>query len=502
MPLSRRSFLAGSTAMLSAPYLMRGATAAVPGQPLPVPQLLDATGGEGAIEAVTGRAAFLEGGGTRVLGFSQPYLGPVLRFARGRNSVMRVRNRLDFPITCHWHGMHVPAIVDGGPQLEIAPGDVWRAELGVDQPATTLWYHSHAHGVTAEQVYFGLAGMIIVDDPGAANAGLPGEYGHDDLPLIIQDRWFDGDGSLFYAKRGPMLMHGFRGGTILVNGAVRPEASVPAGLVRLRLLNASNARIYAMRFSDGRAFHQIGSDGGLLPAPVPISAVVLGPAERAELLVDFSDGEPVSLLSLPDFNSPMGMMGGRGMTPGTPPQFESGNEGEFEIMRFAPDRAKRARVTAIPEMLAGAPRPDFGEPVRKRQFRLDMHGMMGRGMGRGPMQGMPMGFMTINGEVFDPDRIDVEMRIGETELWEIVADRMAHPFHVHGTSFQILSQNGRPAPYEKTGMKDTVLVSGRAEILVRMTQPAGRDVPFMYHCHILEHEDAGMMGQFTVEYMA
>ncbi|MCB1492069.1 MAG: multicopper oxidase domain-containing protein, partial [Rhodobiaceae bacterium] len=232
----------------------------------------------------------MDGAATPTWGFSQSYLGPVLRFRRGTSAHVSVKNSLPFPITSHWHGLHVPAIIDGGPQLQIAPGATWTVELPIDQPAATLWYHSHVGGVTAEQVYGGLSGMIIVDDPDAGDQGLPSDYGVDDIPLVIQDRAFGPDGELVYVKRGPALMHGFRADTILVNGAVRPVAGVPAGLVRLRLVNGSNARIYHLRFSDDRSFHQIASDGGLLPAPVPHTELTLAPAERAEVVVDFSDG--------------------------------------------------------------------------------------------------------------------------------------------------------------------------------------------------------------------
>ncbi|MCB1492070.1 MAG: multicopper oxidase domain-containing protein, partial [Rhodobiaceae bacterium] len=143
-------------------------------------------------------------------------------------------------------------------------------------------------------------------------------------------------------------------------------------------------------------------------------------------------------------------------------------------------------------------------PVRTRDFVLNMHagggmGMgMGRGKGRGMGRGMGMGVMSINDGSFDPGRIDVQMKAGETELWRVYADEMAHPFHVHGTSFRVLRHNGNAVPFESTGLKDIFLVNGQAELLVRVKHEAREDVPFMYHCHILEHEDAGMMGQFTV----
>lgn len=501
MPIDRRTFLAGATATLAGPLLSQLAHAQPRGRALPIPPLVDAIHDPITIEAMSGASSFFDRVATPTLGFSQSYLGPTLRFRRGTVARVNVQNRLGFPITCHWHGLHVPAIMDGGPQLGILPSKQWRPELNIDQPAATLWYHSHLHGRTAEHVYHGLSGLIIVDDPGAPNPGLPDRYGIDDIPVVIQDRAFREDGGFFYVKRGPALMLGFRGDTILVNGAVGPTAAPPAGLVRLRLLNGSNARIYDLRFSDGRLFHQVASDGGLLPKPAPLKSLKLAPAERAEILVDFSDGKAVALLSGPDANIPVGMQGMMGgLLPGDPATAPEGRRGEFEILFFEPNKTLASSVKQIPAVLPGAPQPGFGEPVRERRFTLDMHaGARGPGGMRGGGGGMGrMGSMGINGQPFDLKRIDVNMRRGETERWVINASGLDHPFHVHGTSFQVIRNGGRETPFETTGLKDVTLVRGQAEILVKVDHPAKSDIPFMFHCHILEHEDAGMMGQFIV----
>ncbi len=292
-----------------------------------------------------------------------------------------------------------------------------------------------------------------------------------------------------------------RADRMLVNGAMRPVATVPIGIVRLRLLNASNARIYHLRFEDGRSMHQIASDGGLLPRPIKLPKLTLAPGERAEVLVDFAGGGQTRLLSEPDRNSPMrGMMGGsgggRGMggKMGADVQPEAAaSVGSFEVMRFAVDTRQMAAVRMLPNTVAGAaPAPALGDPLRRRRFELDAPGgMMGGGMGG-------MGMMTINGRAFDMGRIDHRMRRGETELWEIVAGDMAHPFHVHGTSFQVLSHNGARVDFASSGWNDTVLVDGRTQLLVRFGHTATEATPYMFHRHILEHEDAGMMGQFVV----
>jgi blue copper oxidase len=197
-------------------------------------------------------------------------LGPVIRVRRGDEVQMVVENRLNTTTTVHWHGLLVPGHNDGGPQQPIHPGEYWRPVLKIDQPAATLWFHPHPHGDTARQIYMGLTGMIIVDDGSDAQLGLPRTFGVDDLPLILQDRTFDSDGSIEYDSKtldALDIAYGARGDTVIVNGAVTPVAKVPPGVVRLRLLNAANAQNFELRFSDQRIFQVIASDGGFLSAP-------------------------------------------------------------------------------------------------------------------------------------------------------------------------------------------------------------------------------------------
>jgi blue copper oxidase len=470
--------------------------------PLPIPELVDARAQNGAIQliAAEGRHAFLPGLPTETYGFSAPYLGPVLRLHHNDEVQISVENRLNRDTTAHWHGVLVPAAVDGGPHVVLKPGSTWRPVLKIDQPETTAWYHAHPHHDTGRQVYMGLTGLVIIEDGTGERLGLPQTYGVDDLPLILQDRQFDRSGKLVYAAAGPSRMMGMRGDTLIVNGAVAPVAKVPPGLVRLRLLNAANARNFDLRFADERTFHVIASDGGYLAAPVAMTALTIAPGERFEVLVDFSDEKAVVLETGSDDRTMSGgMMGGMmGSMPGS-----IGGA----LLRFEVDTLKSTAIKTIPQALVGLAAPDPGESVGRRRVSLDMgpsmmHGTGRRGMGMGMgMGGMGMGGgkampLGINGKAFEMQRIDFDPKLGTTEIWDITPNMMAHPFHVHGVTFRVLSIGGELPPPHLAGGKDTILLDAPGELLMTFTQPATREFPFMFHCHILEHEDGGMMGQY------
>lgn len=489
---TRRHFLAATTLTSVAILTRAGRSTHAAGfeTPLPIPQLIDAKANGNTVSLTIGPGmhAYRPDQSVQSFGYSASVLGPVIRLARGESVEITFENKMIQATTVHWHGLIIPGEVDGGPHNTIAAGQRWKVSLNVDQPESTAWFHPHPHGETAQQIYSGLAGMLIVEDGSGERMGLPRSYGIDDLPLVLQDRFLDRSGAPVY-QPGPMdIMAGYRGDTIIVNGTVAPVARVPAGLVRLRLLNGANARIFDLRFSDGRPFQVIASDGGYLVAPVGLRSLLIAPGERYEVLVDFSNGTAVVLEAGADQNIPMmGMM--RGSEP-----FAGGGS----VMKFQVDPTKRAAVTSVPRQLVDVPLLDRSKVVARRQFLLNdmmMGGMMGGiGFGRGERRFGPT--MAINGQSFDMGRIDVETKRGTLELWEIGSQMMAHPFHVHGTQFQILSLNGQVPPLHLQGWKDTVLVARNAQILVPLSQLATRDHPLMFHCHILEHEDAGMMGQY------
>ena len=485
--LTRRQFAIAAAAMTSAGIIGRRIAESRATQfntPLPIPRLIDAAkqGNAVSLKVAAGRHAFVKGKPTRTYGYSAPILGPVVRMRRGDEIEMTVENALDTVTTVHWHGLLVPGDCDGGPQQLIYPGDRWRPILKIDQPAATLWFHPHPHHDTARQIYMGLSGMIIVDDGTDARLGLPRTFGIDDLPLILQDRSFASDGSIEYGTDSLAIVYGARGETVIVNGVIAPVAKVPPGLVRLRLLNAANAQNFQLRFGDQRTFHIIASDGGFLPAPVAVSQLTISPAERFEVLVDFANGKAVSLETGPD--EEMGIFGR--LAP-------DGSADYVPVMRFE-TTTTTPLVTEMPIRLVELSAVSPASAVRRRQFIVSSGVCMNRTQA-GEHADM-VALTGINGQTFDMERIDVETSLGTSEVWEVDSVGMAHPFHIHGALFRILSIAGAPPPPHLTGWKDIVLVEDRAELLVAFNQPATRDHPFMYHCHILEHEEAGLMGQY------
>jgi len=478
---------------------------------LRVPPQLHGTERDGVLHYVlrmaAGRSMLVDGLYTATWGYNGAVLGPTLRVPRGKAVRIDLHNALDQSTTTHWHGAHVPGEMDGGPQSLIAPRGHRSVHFTLDQPSATLWYHPHPDTCTGPHVYAGLSGMLLIDDPADVHLGLPQRYGVDDLPLILQDRLLGHDGRLLYMPRGMMDAMGMKGDRFLVNGREQPYWNAPAQWVRLRVLNAANARLFNLSFADGRVFHVIATDAGLLPRPVPLRSVLLAPAERVEILLDLrrDQGKRLVLRSdsgavVPDLSS-------------MPMDADRYDHEGFDLLelRVGPPAGSRghlpARMVELPVLKADA-------PVRRFTLQGMMGNMMGGMAGMGGMRsvaasgpgGMSLGLggeklFSINHRHMDMARIDQRVRLGSTEIWEVVNQgHMAHPFHYHSTSFQILSRNGSSPPAQEQGWKDTVLVrrGETVRLIAHFNQPAGDAHPFMFHCHILEHEDNGMMGQFTV----
>ena len=468
-------------------------TRAAPTRPLAIPPLVEGRPGPAGrvhdLEIRAGNSEFLAGRTTPTIGVNGAYLGPTIRCAAGDAVAFNVTNALTEPTTLHWHGLHVPAAQDGGPHQEIAPGATWRPAFPIKQAASICWYHSHLMGHTGEQVLRGLAGLFIVEDAETKALGLPEEYGVDDIPLVIQDRRFGPSGELEYLTSMHDQMFGYLGDVVMVNGTVAPHLDLSRRRTRLRILNGSNARFYNLGRQDGRELVLIAGDGGLLPAPVRLRRLRLAPGERAELLLDAEPDSSIVLMSYPD-DAPRGMARGMGPMMMGPMAQAQGTFPVLEMRAGALERTARE----LPARLGAPPPWSTRKADRTRTFTLEM-GMMGgvaRGMG---------GMMSINGRAMDPERIDERIPLGSVEIWEIRnATPLAHPFHIHDVQFLVIERDGRPPLPQERGLKDTIVVEpgGTVKVKAEFADYADANLPYMYHCHILEHEDAGMMGQFVV----
>jgi blue copper oxidase len=416
-----------------------------------------------------GTSELLAGKPTQTWGANGAYLGPTIRAARGDQVVMQVTNRLPEPTTIHWHGMHLPAAADGGPHQPIQSGSTWTPTWRINQPAATLWYHPHPHGATEDHVYRGLAGLFLLDDPEAGALPLPDRYGVDDIPVILQDKRFDRNGDLDYGQP-PFSPVGRLGDQLLVNGTHDPHLDITSQRVRLRLLNASTARVYNVGFADDRAFELVGIDGGLLGRPHPTTRVPLSPGERAEIVAEFRPGDRVVLRSFPP-DLGLDLFQGR----------FAGADDAFDLLQL---RAATALTPSppVPDRLVRHQRLGEAEAATTRRLELN-------------------GSSRINGLRMELDRIDQTVTVGTTEVWE-VTNRSGNPhnFHVHGVQFKVSDQTGAGPPSALTGWKDTVFLppGGTVRLLVQMPGYSDPAVPYMFHCHLLQHEDNGMMGQFVV----
>lgn len=418
------------------------------------------------LTAEAGTTRFTPGVDTDTWGYDQSFLGPTLLMDRGEHVRVNVTNDLAEPTTVHWHGMDLPARMDGGPHQLLAPGASWSPDWTVDQPATTLWYHPHVSGQTEHQVEMGLAGMIIVRDDAERALNLPRTYGVDDIPVMVQDRRFDENGQMATDVRGYI---GPIGDRVLVNGTVGPFLDVTTDVVRLRLLNASASRVYNFTFEDARSFDLIGTDGGLLAAPAPMTGIRLSPGERAEVLVRMAPGETVDLRSTPPE---------LGLTSGVSEKNAGQDTLDVLQLRAADTLTTRGDVPAalVPMMSLS---PD--DASQTRSFVLNGY--------------------NINNRLMDMGRIDETVTANATEVWTVENTMpMPHNFHVHAVQFQVLRVGSGPPPPELAGWKDTVYLQPgvRYELIMQFGSSTDRDHPYMYHCHLLAHEDVGMMGQFVV----
>ena len=463
MSLSRRQFSIGLASFIAAPAISRLSFAAPIDRPvMPIPTVRHADAGWVHLRMQKGKWAFDGKTPISTWGFSQDYMGPVVRVRRGAELPLHYENTLSEPVAVHGHGLHVVGELDGGPQRTMMPGQSWKLVIPIDQQAATLWYHAHTHGKTGPQVYNGLAGMMIIDDDKADALPLPHRYGIDDIPFIVQDKDFKPNGELDYNRIG---LGRFYAEHMMVNGVVQPKVKVPKGLVRLRVLNGSNGRFLNFAFEDNRSFVHIASDGGFLNEPAEVNRLYMAPGERNEILVDFSDGLPATLRSVQN-----------GKPKGTYKLFDP-LQNEKTICYFEVDLSVSADGDArVPARMNDIVPIDPAKAVVTRHFSLQE--------------------MKINGAKMDMNVINHRVRRGDIEIWDIEGD--LHNFHTHGCSFQILSMNGKAPNPGNAGWKDTVVIDESAKFIVQYNYTAPDAFPYMYHCHLLEHEDLGLSGVLGV----
>ncbi|MCP2232089.1 multicopper oxidase CueO [Erwinia aphidicola] len=533
--MQRRDFLKLSAALGAAsalPLWSCSLMAAEQRPLLPIPSLLTADArSEISLIAQAGSSSW-RGKNVPTWGYNGALLGPAIQLERGKEVNITVYNRLPEATTVHWHGLELPGQVDGGPQARIAPNQSRRVTFTPDQPAATCWFHPHQHGRTGYQVAQGLAGLVLINDPESGKLLLPKQWGIDDIPVILQDKRLTADGSqIDYQLDIMSAAVGWFGDTMLTNGAIYPQAGVPRGWLRLRLLNGCNARSLNITTSDKRPMYVIASDGGLLGEPVQVSELPMMPGERFEVLVDTTDGKPFDLqtlpvrqmgMTLPPFNQPLpvlsiaplqvqasGTLPDRLVEMPAVPAAQGANTRWLQLM-MDPELDRRGMQALMEKYghasMAGMSMDahDSGKADAKPQMAMS-------GMDHGEMAGMdhakaPKAWdfhqgNQINGVAFNMDKPAFEVKQGAYEKWTISGegDEMLHPFHIHGTQFRILSENGKPPAPHRSGWKDTVRVEGwRSEVLVRFNHQATPDQAYMAHCHLLEHEDTGMMLGFTV----
>lgn len=461
---------------------------------LPVPRVLKPVRTDGTtdyyeITQKPGTARILDDLDTEVWGYDGTFPGPTIMSRRGRKAVVQHTNELPVPVVVHLHGGRVAADQDGYPTDYLHPvngrvadhhGGGLNGQQGtreyvyeIDQPAATLWYHDHRMDFTGPQVYRGLAGFHLIGDDDEDALGLPS--GERDIPLMIVDRSFAADGSFLYPSIDPTLkktpgvtadyMSGVLGDCVLVNGAPWPVLEVKAVRYRFRILNAANARRFRLRLDDGPPFVQIGSDQGLLSAPVESERIDVSQGERFDVVVDFSGysaGDEITMIN------------------------ERGNAGTAQVMRFRVTGDARDD-SRVPDRLAEPEELQEADAVTSREFTFR----------RGGAEANGMSLWTVNGEAFDPERVLAQVPVDTVERWTVVSQNAEHPFHLHMGAFQVLATSGGTSGRADGGWKDTVNLDngGRAELLVRFGRHRGMSV---LHCHNLEHEDMMMMANIQI----
>ena len=447
---------------------------------LPIPELYQGTKDGDTrrfeLELMEGNAEILPGVTTKTWGFNGPYLGPTLMAKKREHVSFTLKNSLPEMTTVHWHGMKLPAKADGGPHLPIEPGGTWDPEWNIEQPAASVWYHPHPHERTALHAYRGLAGLFVLSDEVAENLDVPSDYGVDDIPLAIVDAKFTDDGQLDEEVDETL---GLQGTTPVVNGIANAYFQATTRRIRLRVLNGASMRFYTLALDDASPLTAIATDSGLLDKPHEVDDILIGPGERVEFLVDLEPGKTVNLQSMPRKDN-FGIPADEGAV-------DFGFRDHFQLLEIRGPEESAPEPGALPDVLDPAAAADLDlDGVKERKFILDT--------------------FSINGQMMDMARVDEVIDKDAPEIWEVTNDNndWPHNFHIHDARFKVLSLEPGEGTDEVVvptyGWKDTVALPPKAtaRLAVDLGYYPDPKVPYMYHCHMLLHEDSGMMGQFVI----
>ncbi len=459
--------------------------------PLIIPPAL--TGLNFNLTVQSGTTQFYPGISTPTYGINGAFLSPTIIVNKGDVVTLNVINNLTVGTTMHWHGLHVAPENDGGPHQLISAGTTWSPSFEILNNAATFWYHPHGEGKTELHVGKGLSGLFIVHDPAELALGLPQTYGVDDIPLILQTKAFDVLQQIAIADHMDTA--------VFTNGVIDAVTDFPAQVIRLRVLNGSSMRTFNVGFANDMPFYQIATDGGLVAVPNTITRMMLAPGERSELLVDLSgmNGQQLQLMSYGS-EMPAGIYGSPsvGVFPDTMADYDMNmlNGADFQVLDVNVVAPTANPVTVIPTSLVPyTPIPSANADIN-RILVLDTIRLL-----PGDVPSLAEGPFGINDKTFDMDSINITVPLNSTEIWTLVNNtHIAHPFHIHDIQFNVIEKSGVTPPLTEQGWKDVVLVlpHDSVKFITQFTTFSDTMVPYMYHCHLLHHEDDGMMGSFLV----
>ncbi len=459
--------------------------------PLFIPQAL--TGTTFNLNVQTGTQVFYGTTPTPTYGINGPWLSPTIIVNKGDSITLNVINNLPVKTTMHWHGLHVSAMNDGGPHQEINSSATWSPSFKVRNEASTFWYHPHGAGQTDPQVSRGLAGLFIVKDVEEAALNLPRTYGIDDIPIIVQSKAFDVLQQIAIATDMDTAL--------FINGTLNPYFDAPAQVIRFRLLNGSSLRSYNFGLNNGQIFYKIATDGGLLDTSLALTRLLLSPGERAEILVNFSgmEGQTIFLKSFAS-ELPNGIYGAATVGGGIDTIHEYSdnflNGADFNLLQFNIVAVSGIPVTSIPTSLVPYTPYTSISATKYRTIVMDTIRLL-------PIDvpNRAEGPFGMNNRTFDMDSINEIVYLNTTEIWTLVNKTLvAHPFHIHDIQFNVIEKSGLSPTLNDRGWKDVVLVmpNDSVKFITRFTDFYDDMTPYMYHCHLLHHEDDGMMGSFLV----